>query len=248
MADAFYRSRLSVDEVDSEDEKMALQEKIYQLREAKGKEREQGGVRGGWQSKLGWDAAPPKGKKGRNRDPDEKKRSGRKHRQKRVMRELDSDLDAFNVYSQNGLATLTRSRTDPAISIHGSQPSLVSIQESVHSQVTSLAPGPLDNADSILIAEAESRPKAVPVGDGFDALDIMADHIFRIGVQRKKWFKAPKLGMKRDGVATGVSIRAKTGLYRTYPVDYEPLEEFEDAITRLNPEVHRKSLEMAGSG
>ncbi|EIW68701.1 hypothetical protein TREMEDRAFT_11927, partial [Tremella mesenterica DSM 1558] len=38
-------------------------------------------------------------------------------------------------------------------------------------------------------------------------------------------------------VGTGLTIRAKAGLYRTFPVNYEALDEFEEAITRLNPEI-----------
>jgi hypothetical protein len=154
------------------------------------------------------------------------------------MRELDTDLDAYNAYAQNGLAALTRSKTEGGISIHSHAPSLVSLSSDLGSRPASFAPGALDTSEVVV----DTRSKAVPVGDGFDALDVMADHIFRIGVQRKKWFKAPKMGIKRDGVATGVTIRAKAGLYRTYPVNYEPLEEFEDAISRLNPEVSRGLL------
>lgn len=95
-------------------------------------------------------------------------------------------------------------------------------------------PGALDKDGQFAL---EPKSKAVPVGDGFDALDVMADHIFRLGVQEKKWFKAPRMGSKRDGVATGVSIRARAGLYRTFPVDFEPMIEFEEAVSRLNPEV-----------
>lgn len=97
-----------------------------------------------------------------------------KHKKKRVMRGLDADLDAFNTYAQNGLTPLTRSL----------------------------------NGSSVSLAEEESvfeddRPKAVLNGDGFDALDVMADHIFRIGVQKKKWFQAPRMGQKREKLGRG---------------------------------------------
>lgn len=235
MENAFYNGRLSLDEAD-EDERMALQAKIAQLREAKGKGRERPDSTnsGGWQTKLGWEMGPPKGKKGVRSQ--KSKSSSKKHRQKRVMRELDSDLDAFNAYAQNGLTSLTRSKSRPegGISIYSHGNSVASLQSEYDSR--SMATSMTDGGDlpEILVSD---KLRAVPVGDGFDALDIMADHIFRIGVQKKKWFKPPKMGMKRDAVATGVSIRAKAGLYRTYPVDYEPLNEFEEAIKRLNPEV-----------
>lgn len=239
MHNAFYRGRLSLDEAD-EEEKLALQERIAQLREEKGKRRADEVSNGGWQTKLGWEVGPPKGKKG-VRSEKSKSSKSKRHRQKRAHRALDTDLDAYNAYAQNGLAALTRANPTPvpgdgAISIRSFDPSVVSLQSDFDARSISLAPGTLDGGDLPDFLD-DSRPKAVPVGDGFDALDIMADHIFRIGVQKKKWFKPPKMGIKRDGVATGVTIRAKAGLYRTYPVDYEPLLEFEEAITRLNPEV-----------
>ena len=107
--------------------------------------------------------------------------------------------------------------------------------DSINSPPEQNAPGLLDAnvADVMLL---NSAPRAVPVGDGFDALDVMADHIFRLGVTKKKWFKPPRAGKNND-FATGVSIRAKTGLYRTFPVGCPALDPFSEAITRLNPEV-----------
>jgi hypothetical protein len=139
----------------------------------------------------------------------ESKEGKERKRNKRLTRGLDDDLDTFNLYAANGLTPLI-----PTPAIPGGLPAFLE-----------------DEAEFV---KAETR--VVPVGDGFDALDVMADHIFRIGVQKKKWFKAPRVG-KRDDVATGVTLRARTGLYRTFPVKYEALEEFETAICKLNPEV-----------
>jgi hypothetical protein len=235
LDNAFYHGRLSLDEA-NEDERLALQEKIAQLRAEKGKGRADGGSVNGWQTKLGWDVGPPKGKKGAKQSKSKSKR----HRHKRVMRELDTDLEVFNTYAQNGLASLPKSKSGTGISLYSHGTSAISLQSDPETRsLVGTTVG--DDLPDLL---EDHRSKAVPVGDGFDALDVMADHIFRIGVQKKKWFKAPKMGVKRDGIATGVTIRAKAGLYRTYPVDYEPLQEFEDAIVRLNPEVSQFSAVM----
>ena len=43
-------------------------------------------------------------------------------------------------------------------------------------------------------------------------------------------------GSEAGKVGTGVTLRVKTGLYRTFPVDFDALDDFEGAIARLNPE------------
>ncbi|WVQ83999.1 hypothetical protein IAT38_006144 [Cryptococcus sp. DSM 104549] len=190
----------------------------------------------GWGGeKLGWEAAPPRGAA---KMPKRKAAGGagkkHRHRSKRIMRELDEELDAFNRYAQNGLVPLARS----------DMPSRDATSLSIAAMAN--RPGVLDSDDPYLpqtpqqieaLDELDDKIRVVPVGDGFDALDVMGDHIFRIGAQKKKWFKAPRMGAKRDKVATGVTIRAKTGLYRTFPVDYEALFPFEEAMAKLNPEV-----------
>lgn len=85
---------------------------------------------------------------------------------------------------------------------------------------------------------------AVPVGDGYDALDVMADYLFRFGCEKKKWFEKPPVTAKEkrkynseNHVITGVCIRAKTGVQRAYPTNVPGLIAFETAVTALNPEV-----------
>ena len=227
LNEAFYKTKLTIDEVSDDEmkEKLVIQRKMTI---------DKGKAKADWQTKLGWDKAPPKGgKRGRQVDRESLKR---KHRTKRAQRELDNDLDRFNSYAQNGLTPITRSTSN---SRNGSQVSLPSM---LLTKALALEGGVLDSDNAYL--PNEERARAVPVGDGFDALDVMADHIFRLGVQRKKWFKAPKMGAKRDEIATGVTIRAKTGLYRTFPVDYEALQPFEEAISRLNPEVSSTSSKL----
>lgn len=220
MSDHFFKSKLTLDNSDDEE----FGEKQETVLELKGK------GRAGWSDKLGWDAAPPKGRKRGTRVVDDRKR----HRNRRVVRELDNDLDAFNSFTRNGQTPISRSGTPSrnhsrSNSINSRDPSVHSVSDILNQPIEQHAPGPLDSASD--------RPRAVLVGDGFDAVDVMADQIFRIGVQKKKWFKPPRMGDKRDRVATGVSIRVKTGLYRTFPVGYDALDEFEEAMTRLNPEV-----------
>ena len=135
-----------------------------------------------------------------------------------MVRDLDNDLDAFNTYAQNGQAPRRNS--------------LTSLQPSLTGELEQHAPGLLDGVELY----KSDKARAVLVGDGYDAIDVMADQIFRVGVQKKKWFKPPRLGLAKRDVATGVTIRVKTGLYRTFPVEYEALEPFEKAISRLNPE------------
>ncbi|OCF41165.1 hypothetical protein I317_04995 [Kwoniella heveanensis CBS 569] len=234
MNNAFYKAKLTIDDdlsdeeaYDSDVDFAPSRLSVTRRNKGKGKAKE-------YDTKPGWDAAPPKRsriKKSSGKDGKKKQR----HRSKRVMRKLDENMDAYNAYAQNGLVPLTRqggpstdekpAMTMPLMSIPGI-PEEEEYLPTSHSVPLSLATH--DQSD---------RPRAVLVGDGFDALDVMADHIFRIGAQRKKWFKAPKMGMRRHEVATGVTIRARTGLYRTFPVDYEALKPFEDAITKLNPEV-----------
>lgn len=88
------------------------------------------------------------------------------------------------------------------------------------------------------------RTLAVPIGDGFDALDVMADYLFRYGCEKKKWFQKPLnrsreqwRNTNRSDIATGVCIRAKTGVQRAYPLNMPGLVVFETAVTALNPEV-----------
>lgn len=94
------------------------------------------------------------------------------------------------------------------------------------------------------VSTDQARSPAVPVGDGFDALDVMADYLFRYGCEKKKWFKKPsnsdreqRRSLNPSRITTGVCIRAKTGVQRTYPLNMTGLAEFETAITALNPEV-----------
>ncbi|KAJ9112303.1 hypothetical protein QFC19_000722 [Naganishia cerealis] len=96
-----------------------------------------------------------------------------------------------------------------------------------------------------LLPSAPISPSiAVPVGDGYDALDVMADYLFRFGCEQKKWFQRPPVTAKEKRrtysskhVATGVCIRAKTGIQRVYPANLPGLAAFETAVTALNPEV-----------
>lgn len=159
-------------------------------------------------------------------------RSDREYRYRqparRAMREFDNNLDAFNKYAQNGFLPLANSGHIDPLRPHGNT-------------IYSGSIGDLHEFDPIhsryFDALSNDRPM-VPVGDGFDALDVMGDHIFRIGAQKKKWFKAPGLG--DSSVATGVTIRARMGLYRSFPVNFDKLQPFETAMAQLNPEVSAK--------
>ena len=208
FGDIFYASRLSLDMPSDDEEKIGTGRK----------------GRANWTSTLGWESAPPT--KGKVLLPEHREKMRRKHRHKRVMRELDNDLDAFNAYAQNGFTPLTRS-------LNGSIRAPGSTTGNLHASISSF-PSFLDTDAASYLPD---QPRPVLFGDGFDALDIMADHIFRIGVQKKKWFKPPRMGQKRDEVGTGLTLRVKTGLFRTFPVDYDLLDEFEEAMIRLNPEV-----------
>jgi hypothetical protein len=97
------------------------------------------------------------------------------------------------------------------------------------------------------VLRSEHSILAVPVGDGFDALDVMADYLFRYGCEKKKWFERPasrssakRRSQSQSRVDTGVCIRAKTGVQRTFPLNTPGLAAFEAAVTALNPEVSRR--------
>ena len=221
IEDSFYRTRLTIDDSDDEEDLYQRDEALRGLNtlDVKGKGRQ------GSQARLGWMMEPPKGPRRKGKRAARADKGKRKrHGAKRVVRDLDQNLDAFNNFAQNGQALLVQSAEGSRRNSDASITDMRAVQK---------APGALDGVE---LYQSE-KPKAVLYGDGFDAVDVMADQIFRIGVQKKKWFKPPRLGLKRKEVATGVTIRVKTGLYRTFPVEYEALEPFEAAITRLNPEV-----------
>ncbi|OCF59087.1 hypothetical protein L486_03586 [Kwoniella mangroviensis CBS 10435] len=235
MNKAFYKSKLTIDDGSSEeggftsDEDLAPS-RLSVTRRIKGK-----GKAKALDTLPGWDAAPPlKGrlKKGKGKD----KKSKHKHRSKRVMRRLDENLDAYNAYAQNGLVPLTRSANTTRDEAAAMNPPPMSIGNTILEEDEYMVKS-ISQPMSLNTGAQDEQPRAVLVGDGFDALDVMADHIFRTGVQKKKWFKAPRMGVRRNDAATGVTIRARTGLYRTFPVDYEALKPFEEAVSRLNPEV-----------
>ncbi|KAJ9105391.1 hypothetical protein QFC21_001761 [Naganishia friedmannii] len=99
-------------------------------------------------------------------------------------------------------------------------------------------------SDRPLSGTQTTQSIAVPVGDGYDALDVMADYLFRFGCEKKKWFRRPPItAMEKrrynssKHVTTGVCIRAKTGVQRAYPSNTPGLAAFETAVTALNPEV-----------
>nr|XP_031861885.1 uncharacterized protein CI109_002714 [Kwoniella shandongensis]KAA5528957.1 hypothetical protein CI109_002714 [Kwoniella shandongensis] len=257
--DVFYKAKLTIDEEDEDEEEnepkarldsaSSLDFGLPVTRRAVDKGKGRASI--GWETQLGWENGPPKGhakklKKGKGKDVYGKSGGKKKqrHRAKRVMRNLDEDLDAYNAYAQNGLVALTRSNGPSRDQSHYNIPALThqpGVLDGDEAYLPHSNSQHLSNSTSLPllddIVEDDGIPRAVLVGDGFDAVDVMADHIFRIGVQQKKWFKAPRMGARREDVATGVSIRVRTGLYRTFPVNYEALRPFEDAMLKLNPEV-----------
>lgn len=198
------------------------------------------------EAKLGWFEAPEdeagtaakrkgKGKKKsryttKSSDPSSSKRDHKKRRH-RHSRPTEEHVQAIGFESDEEEPSYQRRLGKSLTPVAGSSTSINSLSQSPETHATSV----LDvNATDLMLRDGGKR--AVPVGDGFDALDVMADHIFRLGVTKKKWFKPPRLD-KDNTFATGVSIRAKTGLYRTFPVGVPALNSFAEAITRLNPEI-----------
>ena len=79
-----------------------------------------------------------------------------------------------------------------------------------------------------------------PTISNTDALDIMGDHLYRYGCNWKKWFQPvdeESYYFDSDQVATGICLRTDTGKQRTYPLDCAGMDEFEWAVTSLNPAV-----------
>lgn len=254
MNTAFYSTRLDIDEVESDAE---LDLEDYYAMDEEEKERTAVPVdsRAGWQNTFGWDRASLKRGTAKTRQEKPRSRKAGKEdkpkKRRRKMQAMDEDLDAFNAFAHNGQTQLskpgsTRS-SDIAKPLRTTQvPNANNSSKSSLGSVSSFfskADGTSTGASAISLedaAEIDGKSRAVPVGDGFDALDVIADHIFRIGAQKKQWFKAPRMGARRDQVGTGVTIRARAGLYRTFPVNYDALDEFEAAMIRLNPEVALK--------
>lgn len=229
LHDAFFNARPHLDDGSDEED---FDEKWSSRRLDKGKARE-----GDWQTDLGWDE--PKRGKPAKKDIKRREKQKRRHRSKRVQKDLDDNLKAFNQFAQNGLST-NNSRMASRRESDATLPSLshnAGIVGSSSSNFDTTASELFTSSTDLFGQSDKNKLPAVPVGDGYDALDVMADHIFRIGCHDKKWFKAPRLGARRDAVGTGVTIRAKVNRYRTYPVAYAALDEFEEAIARLNPEV-----------
>lgn len=90
--------------------------------------------------------------------------------------------------------------------------------------------------DEKLSYDAGNRPQI----SNTDALDIMGDHLYRYGCNWKKWFQPvdeESYYFDSDQVATGICLRSDTGKQRSYPLDCAGMDEFEWAVTSLNPAV-----------
>lgn len=70
-----------------------------------------------------------------------------------------------------------------------------------------------------------------------DALEMMADDIYRYGSDWRQWFVPPTPETYLDNVNTGVAIRSKAGSQILYPYECPGLQEFGRAITELNTAV-----------
>lgn len=90
--------------------------------------------------------------------------------------------------------------------------------------------------DEKLSYDAGNRPQI----SNTDALDIMGDHLYRYGCNWKKWFQPvdeESYYFDSDQVATGICLRSDTGKQRSYPLECAGMDEFEWAVTSLNPAV-----------
>lgn len=93
--------------------------------------------------------------------------------------------------------------------------------------------------DEKLSHDAGNRPQI----SNTDALDIMGDHLYRYGCNWKKWFQPvdeESYYFDSDQVATGICLRSDTGKQRSYPLDCAGMDEFEWAVTSLNPAVRTR--------
>lgn len=95
--------------------------------------------------------------------------------------------------------------------------------------------------------EKSYDPSNRPTISNTDALDIMGDHLYRYGCNWKKWFQPideESYYFDSDQVATGICLRSDTGKQRSYPLDCAGMDEFEWAVTSLNPAVSSGSSEL----
>lgn len=70
-----------------------------------------------------------------------------------------------------------------------------------------------------------------------DAMEMMADDLYRYGCDWRQWFTPPSIENSYGNVNTGVALRSKKGSHILYPHACPGLEEFGWAVTELNPMV-----------
>lgn len=224
--DSVFRLTVEADELAS-DEEVNTEHQIVEERDDRTKR---------WSAIVEQDEREHKRRGGRNRhkqrSSSQRDRSRSRSKRRRTQDvELAVDLEVATLSGLTGVPTSSPfGRLAAANLTTGSDDEEVTIDHT------------LNRTLSALPQETIEQSRAVPVGDGFDALDVMADYLFRFGCEKKKWFKKPPVtarARQRTGshVTTGVCIRAKTGVQRTYPLNLPGLLPFEMAVTALNPEV-----------
>ncbi|KAJ9112322.1 hypothetical protein QFC19_000742 [Naganishia cerealis] len=100
--------------------------------------------------------------------------------------------------------------------------------------------GDEDDNEFAELPSANSSKGRLPKARILDALEMMADDIYRYGSDWRQWFVPSTPENFMENVNTGVSIRSKNGKHVLYPYACPGLKEFGSAIDELNPAIALK--------
>lgn len=125
---------------------------------------------------------------------------------------------------------------DPNVDLHQPQP-LEYEQEDAGYQTENDESYSGDEDDDEFAELPSANSSRVRQARILDALEMMADDIYRYGSDWRQWFVPPSPENYLDNVNTGVAIRSKTGKQILYPYECPGLEDFGYAITELNTAV-----------
>ncbi len=88
-----------------------------------------------------------------------------------------------------------------------------------------------------------------PASINNDALDIIAEGIFRSGWSQHDWFVLPEIEpedwTEGSEIITGVAIRSQSGSIRSFPSGHPGFQRFEDAVAKMSVKVAIKMCSTA---
>jgi hypothetical protein len=132
---------------------------------------------------------------------------------------------------------------DPNVGLHHPQP-LEYEQEDAGYQTENDESYSGDEDDDEFAELPSANSSRVRQARILDALEMMADDIYRYGSDWRQWFVPPTAENYLENVNTGVAIRSKTGNQVLYPYECPGLEEFGRAVTELNTAVSLSMMDI----